>query len=211
MHRFARFLVVALFVLVAWFGGRVLYDAGKSPTASSTPTLQVRSTDPSSGPSNAPVTIVEFADFSCPFCRTSALALDAMERAFPDSLRRVWKDFPLAEHAEAEPAARASRCAGTQGKFWEMHNALFARQKELALPLYAALAGSLGLDTAEFTACMGGDDAATLVAQNVQDAVAAHVDGIPYLFINGVAYTGTVSQNALRDAITAALAQGQRE
>lgn len=209
MHRAPRLFVVALFVLVVWYGYGVLRTS-LEPSTPNTPTLTVRTTDASRGPANAAVTIVEFADFSCPFCRTSAIALDVMEREFSGSIIRVWKDYPLAENVEAEPAARAAYCAGRQGKFWEMHTALFARQKELAAGLYTSLARTLALDGGKFSGCMASAEAAAAVHQNVEDAAAAHVDGIPFVFVNGTALTGTVTQNALREAITAALARGQR-
>lgn len=204
MHRATSIAVIVLFALVAWYGYGVVRTARHSPTNERR--VNVRSDDASRGPANAAVTVVEFADFSCPFCRTSALALDAMEREFPDSLRRVWKDYPLQEHAEAEPAARAAYCSGSQGKFWEMHDALFARQKELAAALYPSLASTLALDVGKFAQCMNSPEAAAAVRQDVDDAFAAGVDGIPFVFVNGVAFTATVTQNALREAITAALA-----
>lgn len=207
MHRAAPFFVAVLLVLVLWYGWGVVQEA-RRPSSANGPTLTLRETDPSRGPANAAVTVVEFSDFACPFCRTSANALDAMEREFPDSLRRVWKDAPTAEHAQAEPAARAARCAGEQGKFWEMHDALFAKQKELGASLYTTLAGTLGLDGQAFTACLSGSGAVALVAQSLQDSRAAYVDGVPTVFVNGVVLTGTVTQSALRSAISAALAGG---
>ncbi len=113
---------------------RVMFEAPRANIA-------VDANDPSLGPASAPVTIVEFSDFQCPFCQRAVPTLKQVRAKYGDKVRIVWKDFPLTQiHAQAFKAAEGSRCAGEQGKFWEFHDHLFANQQALqpeALKKYA--------------------------------------------------------------------------
>ncbi len=108
------------------------------------------------GPADAPVTIIEFSDYQCPYCAHFALeTFPEIRRAYVDTgkVRYAARDLPLPFHAFAVPAAVAARCAGEQGKFWEYRDELFRNQSQLGRAPYAELAGSLGLDLAKFEAC----------------------------------------------------------
>ena len=96
--------------------------------------VEVAANDPVKGPANAPITIIEFSDYQCPFCARVNPTLDRIRQTYPDKVRIVFKDFPLPNHPEAPKASEAAYCAGEQGKYWEMHDRLFANQQALQVP-----------------------------------------------------------------------------
>jgi protein-disulfide isomerase len=108
-------------------------------------TVDVAATDPVKGPATAPITIVEYSDFQCPFCARVNPTLDRVLQTYGDKVRIVFKDYPLPNHREAPKAAEAAHCAGEQGKFWEMHDRLFANQQALQLPALKQQATAIGL------------------------------------------------------------------
>ena len=108
---------------------------------------------PALGAKDAPVTIVEFADFQCPFCNKTENTLKQLRAKYGDKIRLVHMDFPLAFHSHALDAAKAARCANEQGKFWQFRDALFADQSKLAPADLKATAKTLGLNTSQFDAC----------------------------------------------------------
>src|SRR5262249_42086800 len=105
------------------------------------------------GPASAPVTIFEWSDYQCPFCRNAQEALARRRAEFPDALRIVFKDFPLRMHPLAVPAALAARCAGAQGRYWEYHDMLFVAQPDFSREQLVGYARRLGLDVDAFTQC----------------------------------------------------------
>ena len=109
---------------------------------------------PTLGPKNAPITIVEFTDFQCPFCKSSEGTVKQLRAKYGDKVKLVHMDFPLAFHSHAVDAANAARCAEDQGKFWEFHDALFANQGKLAPADLKATAKSVGLNSTEFDGCL---------------------------------------------------------
>lgn len=147
---------------------------------------------PAKGPAQAPVTIIEFSDFECPFCgRVNPSIAEAMA-TYGDNLRVVFRQFPLNIHPRAQKAAEASLCADDQGKFWEMHDAMFADQRKLEVADLKAKAGSLGLDQAQFDQCLDSGKHAAKVAADLADGQRAGVTGTPALFINGRFINGAV-------------------
>ena len=114
--------------------------------------IEFRPDDPQKGPRNAPVTVVVFSDFQCPFCSRVEPTLAQLQKAYPNDVRVIWKNLPLAMHPQAMPAALAAEAAHQQGKFWEMHDLLFQNQGQLAPEQYDAWAKQLGLDVAKFQA-----------------------------------------------------------
>lgn len=148
---------------------------------------RVLATDPVLGNPDAPVTLIEYGDFECPFCHDAQKVVDAFLAKYPKTVRLVWKDFPLTmEHAEANTAAEAARCAQEQGQFWQMHDALFAQQDSLNTSLYSALAGALHLNTAQFQECMSTHRTQLLVSESEESGKKAGVDGTPYFFLNTI-------------------------
>jgi hypothetical protein len=142
-------------------------------------------TSPSVGPVDAPVTIVEWADFECPFCGIASPVLDAAVEKHKGQVRLVFKHYPLSSHEHSEPAARAAVAAGLQGKFWEMHHALFKNQEHMDDALIERLASELGLDMRRFNQERRGEAAADQVTQDKKQAEKLGLRGTPMIYING--------------------------
>jgi predicted DsbA family dithiol-disulfide isomerase len=153
----------------------------------------VAASGPSLGRPDAPVTIVEFADFQCPYCKEAESTLREVLARHPDDVRLVYRYLPLAAiHPNATLAAQAGVCAGQQGRFWPMHDALFADQDALAAPGLTATAQRLGLDPGQFSACLSATATGQAVAADVSSADALGVSGTPAFFINGRFISGNV-------------------
>lgn len=137
------------------------------------------------GAANAPYTIVEYADFECPHCKVASLVVDQLVKANPGKVRVVYKHFPLSFHPMAKRAAAAAEAAGNQGRFWEMHDAIFATQNMLDDDLIRGHAKAIGLDLARFQ--KDWDDAATAakVEASRREGQSLGVEGTPAFFING--------------------------
>ncbi len=150
--------------------------------------------DPFLGPEDAPITIVEFSDFQCPYCaRFRQQTFDALFEQYGDQIRLVYRDFPLNSiHPEAQKAAEASQCAHEQGKYWEMHDAMFANQAitGLSIDALSSMAEQIGLDVDTFTACVDSGKYADEVANDLRDGSSYGVTGTPTFFINGVRLVG---------------------
>src|SRR5213080_887744 len=134
------------------------------------------------GRNDAPVTLVEFSDYQCPFCqRFFATTLPALKKDYIDTgkLRFVYRDFPLEMHPHARKAAEAAHCAGEQGKYWEMHDMLFQHQAALAPPQLAEHARTVGVDEPKFAECLSSGRYATRVERGLTDGAAAGVQGTP--------------------------------
>jgi len=138
---------------------------------------------PTLGRPDAPVTLVEFSDYQCPFCQRFFLAtLPALKRDYIDTgkVRYVFRDYPLDQiHPQARKAAEAAHCAGDQGKYWEMHDLLFRNQKALAVPQLGEHARSLGLQVPAFDACLVSGKYAERVSKGLEDGLAAGIQGTP--------------------------------
>ncbi len=135
------------------------------------------------GRADAPVTVVEFSDYECPFCqRFFATTLPALKRDYVDAgkVRYVFRDYPLDQlHPQARKAAEAAHCAGEQGKFWEMHDALFRSPGALALPQLVEHALSIGLEGAKFDECLASGRHAARIERGLTGGAAAGVRGTP--------------------------------
>jgi protein-disulfide isomerase len=140
---------------------------------------------PSKGPAGAPVVIVEFADFECPACGAMRPVLDEIFENHHDTIRLLYKHFPLPMHPNGEKAARAAVAAMRQGKFWEMHRALFENQTALGVENVEKLAQNIGLDLARFQKDRDSEMTADFVARNRKQGEALNLSGTPSIFING--------------------------
>ncbi|MDT8437265.1 MAG: thioredoxin domain-containing protein [Gemmatimonadota bacterium] len=150
------------------------------------PRLEVAATGPATGPDDAPVTIVEFSDFECPFCLRIHPTLQRVMSEYEGDVRLVFRQFPLTNiHPRAQKAAEASLCAHEQGRFWDMHDALFADPSNLGVPALKERAGTLGLDVAAFDQCLDSSEKAAVVAADLQAGRRLGVSGTPALYING--------------------------
>jgi protein-disulfide isomerase len=140
---------------------------------------------PARGPASAPVTIVEYSDFECPYCGRASATVAEVLKKYPTQVRLVFHHFPLPIHRSAQLAAKAATCAGEQGKFWEMHDMLFLNQSKLTAPDLLVHANSLGIDGARFTRCMGDDHLDAMLTADHATGESYGVTGTPAFFING--------------------------
>jgi len=167
---------------------------------------------PRRGVADAPVTVVEFADFECPYCRGVEPTLVALLEERPDEVALVFKHAPSGYHAHALPAALAAACADEQSRFWEMHDALMAEGAALDDAALASHAESIGLDVDVWRDCLDGDAAYLTVENDLTLAVESGVTGTPTFFINGRALVGAASLDtflgAVDEAADAAAASG---
>jgi protein-disulfide isomerase len=141
--------------------------------------------DPSVGPADAPITIVEFSDFQCPYCQKSGATLKEVRRLYGDKIRVVYRDYPGPNHPQAAPAAEAAQCAGDQGTFWEYHDALFNHQATGTGWDFESLARELGLQVGEFSTCLNTGRYREEVRKDLQDGLALGITSTPTFFING--------------------------
>lgn len=141
---------------------------------------------PAKGPANAPVTIVEFSDFECPFCGGLYPTLKKIEENYKDTVRIVYRQFPLNNlHPHAQKAAEASLCANDQDKFWQLHDAMFTDQQNLTVEDLKSKASKLSLNATTFSACLDSGKYAASIRESIAEGSKVGVDGTPALFING--------------------------
>src|SRR5271168_1565266 len=167
-----------------------IYDMSSNPFAENLAHLNIEG-NPTSGPANARVTIVEFSDFECPHCRDLSRSLKTLEKQYPQ-VRVVFKDFPLTQiHPWTETASIGARCAYNQSPnaFWQIHDAIFESQDlistENAWDKLVNFAKAAGLDTDAFKTCMASPEAKKAVDSNQADGIAAGVTSTPTIFVNG--------------------------
>lgn len=165
--------------------------------------------EPARGSAEAPVTIVEFSDFECPFCSRVVPTLEQIQGHYGDRVRLVFKQFPLRNiHPNAQKAAEASLCAHDQGKFWEMHDAMFADQQNLAVPALKAKAEELELDAGDFAQCLDSDKYAEAVEEDLQEGSAIGITGTPAMVINGRLVSGAVPYEEIAKVVDEELERG---
>jgi protein-disulfide isomerase len=162
------------------------------------------------GPDNAPVTMVEFSDYQCPYCRRAQGTVEELVARYKDKLRLVHRDFPLDGHPGAVPAARAARCAGEQGKFWEYHRALLTAPGDFSDKDFKGRAEALGLERARFDTCLASDRHDAAIKASVEDGARIGVTGTPAFFINGRMIFGARRVEDFAEIIEAELRGSQR-
>lgn len=141
---------------------------------------------PIKGPENAPVTITEFSDYQCPFCARSEPIINDVLKEYPEKVRFVYKHFPLVSiHPQAMPAAKAAVAAQKQGKFWEMHEKLFANQRELGPEQFKKYAQEIGLDLTRFEHDMNSEETQKKIQDDMALAQQVGIRGTPTIFVNG--------------------------
>ena len=164
--------------------------------------------DPFIGDVDAPVTIVEFSDFQCPFCaRFYDDAYQSIKDEYLESgqVKIVFRDFPLSFHPEAEPAALAAECAHEQGMFWEFHDLIFENQDILSSSAYLEWAEDLGLDVGDFSTCIEEGRYLSEIATDYNDGGRLGITGTPGFFVNGELVTGAQPYSVFQAEIEAAL------
>ena len=151
----------------------------------------VNDNDHTQGNQDADLVIVEYGDYQCPHCGAAYPVLQKMMRQFGDQLKFVFRNFPLSEmHAYARPAALAAEAAGLQGKFWEMHDAIFEHQRYLDDQLLLTLAEKLGLNMHQFAGDLKQPALADKIDADFESGVRSGVNGTPSFFINGNKFDG---------------------
>jgi protein-disulfide isomerase len=158
------------------------------------------------GSKDAPVLLVEFADYECPYCQKVAPAIKKLREELGGKLAVAYKDFPLPMHVHAEKAAEAVRCAGKQGQFWAFHDELFS-SKELDIDQLKAQARALKLDSAAFDQCLDTGETAAVVQQDREQGLRLGLSGTPSFFVNGHFLSGALDYDALRKIVDQQLAQ----
>ena len=153
---------------------------------------------PSMGPDMARIVLVEFSDFECPYCSVAAREIKQIMAAYPKDIRLIYKQFPLSMHPHAMMAASASLAAQEQGKFWELHDLMFANFRQLSRENLVKWAQQAGLDGTKFQAGLESARHKTVVEKDLQDGEQAGVNGTPALFVNGKHYNGPITLAALK-------------
>ncbi len=198
----------ALFIPVAFFFGLAAGYMLGSTSTSSAGLDPVTNDDPSQGPKNAPVTIVEFSDYQCPYCQLwHAEVLPRLLAEYAGKIRFIYRDFPLGGHPEAQPAAEAANCAGDQDAYWEFQDAIFSSQYGYGRSAYEQYAIDLGLDTEKFTSCLDSRRHQAEVLEDYSDGVRLGVQSTPTFFINGTQVVGAQPYETFQQFVEAELAQ----
>ncbi|MCB9799817.1 MAG: thioredoxin domain-containing protein [Candidatus Omnitrophica bacterium] len=178
---------------------QTILKTGKPPAsdapAAEAPAKDVEFNDlkghPSKGPANAPITIVEFSDYHCPFCQRLEPTIDEVMKKYPEQVRVVFRHNPLPFHTGSDKTHEAAECAHAQGKFWEYHKALFADMKaNRDIPGLIGLAKKLGLNESKFETCLKQDQKKQIVQDDLAAGAKAGVRGTPTVFINGRLVSG---------------------
>jgi protein-disulfide isomerase len=157
--------------------------------------------DPVLGPPNARVTVVEFSDFQCPYCAVAVVQLNAVLQAYPNDVKLVFKQYPLEMHSQAALAAEAALAAQRQGKFWQLHDAMYANRTHLTRQNILALAGTIGLDVKRFEQDWDSPAIKQALAKEQQEGDAIGVNATPTIFIDGQRYNGDLALDAIRPFI----------
>ena len=166
---------------------------GDDPTPSVADMEALLDDDAVRGDKDAPVTIVEWSDFECPFCaRFFEQTLPSIEEEYikTGKVKLIYRDFPLSFHTNAQKAAEAAECAGEQGKYWEMHDLLFAQGVQGGVAGFKQYAKTLGLNTAKFDTCLDSGAMAGEVQKDMADGAAVGIQGTPGFMVNGKMVSG---------------------
>ena len=211
-----KLITTTLIVAAIVIAGSMLYQPGTHPDApakiNSDPSMSAAGNAVLGNP-DAPVTMVIFGDYQCPFCKKAFIESETKIRTdYVDTgkVKMVFRDFPLDSiHPYARPAAEAAQCALPQGKYWQYHDALYAHQEELATINYVKLAGDLGLDTKTFKVCLDNKTYADEVQKDQDAGSTLGVTGTPAHFINGKLIAGAYPYATFKAAIDNALKAAQ--
>jgi protein-disulfide isomerase len=158
------------------------------------------------GPVDAPVQLVEYGDYECPYCGAAYPNVKAVQAEMGDQLAFVYRHFPLVNvHPHAEPAAESAEAAGAQGRFWPMHDLLFQNQRALDVEHLLQYAKAAGVDVARFAREVADRVHLPKVREDFETGVASGVQGTPTFFVNGVHYTGSYEAPALLTALQEAM------
>jgi protein-disulfide isomerase len=176
------------------------HESDPPPVFDDPVTLNIQG-DPVIGPENAKVTIVEFSDFQCPYCAAAAVQAKMVLEKFPNDVRLVFKQFPLDNHSQAFVAAEAAVAAHAQGKFWEMHNILYANYRTITPQNILVWAKTIGLDYKRLASEVDSGKYKEAVENEVKQGEIAGVQGTPSFFFNGRRYSGAFQADAIEQLL----------
>ncbi|MDD4900840.1 MAG: thioredoxin domain-containing protein [Patescibacteria group bacterium] len=185
-------IIIFVAVILALAGLVYLAKSNRGGEGNLSALRPIDATDHLWGRSDAPVQMIIYSDFECPFCQQFTDTVKKVAENFPDKVAISFRHYPLSGHAEAGQAAEASECAAEQGKFWEMYDKLFADNLagRLSAEQYKKDAGDLGLDAAKFNQCLDDGKYKSKVAEEMAEGGQAGVTGTPTTFVNGNIYPG---------------------
>jgi len=181
--------------------------AGGEPAPGPAKKVEIGSA-PTRGPKNAPIKVVLFSDFQCPFCGRVEPSITELEKAYPGKVSVTWKNFPLSFHNNAKPAAEAALAANEQGKFWQMHDILFKNQQALSAADLEKYAKEIGLNLPKFKAAVDSHKFAAAVEADMKQGSDLGVSGTPAAFVNGQLVSGAQPVEAFKKIVDAELAKG---
>lgn len=162
----------------------------------------INGVDPSIGSEDAFVTIVEYSDFQCSYCRNQEKTINQILNEFKDKIRFIWKDYPENNiNSSSFQAAIAARCADKQNKFWPYHDLLFENNTNLNKGVFIELAEKLNLNTKNFKKCLESEEAASFIYNNIKEANALDINGVPFIYINKQEIIGETNFEELKDII----------
>ena len=165
--------------------------------------IPVSANDHSEGSPDAPLTLVEYGDYECPYCGEAYPIVKRLQRHFGKKLRFVFRNFPLREaHPQAESAAETAEFAGSNGRFWEMHDRLYENQSELGLELYLSLAKELGLSSSSLQQALESGTYRERIRSDFTSGVRSGVNGTPTFYINGTRHEETYEFEVLAEAMS---------
>lgn len=164
--------------------------------------------DPFLGAEDAPVTIVQFAEYQCPYCGTAGEVVDEVLKNYEGKVKMVYRDFPLSFHSRAVPAAVAANCAGEQDKYWEMHRLLMSNQRALEENDLVSHATALSLDLEKWNTCRADPAQEAEVNADMQAGAEVGVSGTPAFFINGIMLSGALPYERFQELIDRELDRG---
>jgi len=164
--------------------------------------------DHSIGPEDAALTVVEYGDYECPYCGQAFSVVQALQKAFGDSLRFIFRNLPLADmHPHAEQAAEMAEAVGLHGKFWEMHDLLYEHQRDLGEKALLEYVSEAGADVNEVVATLKSGEPEQRVQRDLEGAIRSGANGTPTFFVNGERYDGSWAYETFADYLTSALNQ----
>ena len=164
---------------------------------------------PARGPDKAPITIIAFSDYQCPYCKRAHATVEQVMQTYGDKVKLVYRDYPLPFHENARPAAEAAACANAQGKFWEYHQKLWGAS-DLSTEKLKAMAGEVGMDQKKFDECLAKQEFKAVIDKDIADGASVGVSGTPAFFINGRMLSGAQPFEKFKEIIDEELARSSK-